>query len=47
LEQNIWWWCENKCNNKHTPLINPSKWTFMYYWCRNPSFGLATKTKGL
>jgi hypothetical protein len=33
LEWNIRWWCENRCNSRCTPLINPSKWTLMYYWC--------------
>jgi hypothetical protein len=33
LQQNIRWWCESRCSTKHTPLINPSKWTLMYCWC--------------
>jgi hypothetical protein len=33
LQWNIWWWCESYCDSKHTPLINPSKWTLMYHWC--------------
>ncbi len=33
LQWNIQCCCENKCNNKCTPLINPSKWTLMYCCC--------------
>ncbi len=33
LQRNIQWWCESKCNNKRTPLINPSRWTLVYHWC--------------
>jgi len=32
LHWNTWWWCESWCRNKRTSLINPSKWTLMYYW---------------
>jgi hypothetical protein len=33
LQRNIRWWCKSWCDNKRTPLINPSKWTLMYRWC--------------
>ncbi len=33
LQRNIQWWCESWCDNRRTPLINPSKWTLMYHWC--------------
>jgi len=33
LQWNIRWWCESRCGNMHTPLMNPSKWTLMYRWC--------------
>jgi hypothetical protein len=33
LQQNIQWWCESWCRNRHTPLINPYVWILMYRWC--------------
>jgi hypothetical protein len=33
LQWSIWWWCESRYSNERTPLINPSKWTLMYWWC--------------
>jgi hypothetical protein len=33
LQRSIRWWCESRCNNRCTPMINPSKWTLMYCWC--------------
>jgi hypothetical protein len=30
LQQGIRWWCESRCSNRRTTLINPSKWTLMY-----------------
>jgi len=33
LQSNIRWWCESRCDHRHTPLMSPSKWTLMYRWC--------------